>query len=178
MRELLASFLFVGAALAQTAVTKGDLPLPEPISTISIKDVGPGNAPARCIGTANAYVKPQPDAEIMTWVEETNLSVQNVSDSDILKMVVKVTMVDVRGNSADHVWELYTPNVILGPGLVRDIGRGKHWGGARPTVKQAEYDSTPEVKPSVQCRVDSVFFKDGSAWPKGAVWPEPPSSHP
>jgi hypothetical protein len=148
--------------------------LPRPIAIVKIRDVGPADAPARCVGTANAYVKPQPDDKIMTWVEETTLSVKNVSDKDILKMVVRLTLVDVRGNSTEHVWELYTPDVILQPGKVRNVGRGKHWGGARPTVAQAEYDSTPEVKPSVDCHVESAFFTDGSTWPAGAVWHDPP----
>ena len=173
MKTISAIFLLAGAALAQTAVTKGDLPLPDPIATIKIRDIGAADAPARCIGTANAYVKAQPNDEVMTWVEETNLSVKNVSHKDILKMVVKLNLVDVRGNGTDHTWELYNPNVILQPGRVRDIGRGRHWSGARPTVSQAEYDSAPEVKPTVVCRVDSVFFTDGSTWPDGAVWPEP-----
>jgi hypothetical protein len=174
LKGISAIFFLAGAAWVQTAATKGDLPLPLPTATVKIRDIGPADAPARCIGTANAYVKPQPNDEIMTWVEETNLSVKNVSDKDILKVVVKLTLLDVRGNSTDHVWELYTPNVILEPGKRRGIGRGRHWSGARPTISQAEYNSRPEVKPTVDCHVGSVFFTDGSAWPVGAVWPEPP----
>lgn len=174
LNSMLSVIFMSGALAAQTAVTSGDLPLPPPTAIVQIQDVGPADAPARCIGTANAYVKPQPHGEVMTWVEETNLSVKNVSTRDVAKMIVKLNLVDVRGNTTEHIWQLYTPGVILEPGSVRKVGRGRHWGGARPTVPQSDYDSSPEVKPKVECHVDSVFFSDGSAWPDGAVFPEPP----
>src|SRR5712691_4658416 len=148
MKLAVAVVLLIVAAFAQ-APTRGDMPLPKPVTVIPVEDTGPKDAPAICIGTGNAYVKPQPGDQMMTWVEETNLSVKNVSDKDIQKLTIKLSLTDVRDNGTDHIWY---------------IGQGKHWSGARPTVSTAEYTSTPEVKPAIHCRVDLVTFTDGSTW--------------
>ena len=173
MKLAVAVFLLIGAAFAQ-APTRGDMPLPKPVAVIPVEDTGPKDAPAICIGTGNAYVKPQPGDQMMTWVEETNLSVKNVSDKDIQKLTIKLSLTDVRDNGTDHIWYIDHKDAtkILPAGKIWDIGQGKHWSGARPTVSTAEYTSTPEVKPAIHCHVDLETFTDGSTWVPGAS-PEP-----
>src|SRR5437899_11423615 len=97
LTAVLSVILLCGVALAQE-VTAGDKPLPAPTATIIIKDIGITDAPARCLGTASAYVKPQPNNEVMTWDEEDNLSLKNTSDKDIAKFELVITWTDVRGN--------------------------------------------------------------------------------
>jgi hypothetical protein len=143
----------------------GDLPLPAPLATVNIVDSGQANSPVKCLGTANAYVKPQPDGTIMLWVEEANLSIKNVSQDDIAQMIIVLHLSDVRGNMIKHIWARdYTSGGNLRAGEGRPVGTGRHVPGARTVMPTAEYDSTPPVTPKVNAHVVAVTFADGSMW--------------
>jgi hypothetical protein len=156
--------LIFALTLPVVGQTKGDSPLPAPVSVFDITDSNVEGSPVKCLGTANAYVKPQPKDQVMTWVEETNLSFKNVSEDSIVETILVLHWKDVRGNLSKSVWRITTSDSPILPNGVRAVGKGKHQSGYRPTTTQADFDASPVVVPSVDCRAVAVVFADGYVW--------------
>jgi len=157
------------------------MPLPKPIATVNIEDDSPSDAPIKCFGTADAYVKPISADRMLVWIEENNLRFQNVSGKPILGGVAELSSSDSKGNQY-HGWQSLGASkpgqtaTLMGvkvPGSDHHIP-WKH----RSTYSLADYNLKPDVTPTATPHVIIVKFADGSRWedksrvgnvPKGAL---------
>jgi hypothetical protein len=147
---------------------------PQPVTTISIEDIGKKGAPVKFSGTADAYVdeaiKDLPDG-VGLYVEENNLQIENVSDKTIAKMIVIIRTTDVRGNMGMSVrhfsnnYKGYMPG-FAGQALATltfPSGR-KHVMTMTKVITQKEYHLKPYVAPTAKVFVVWVQFSNGEEW--------------
>lgn len=138
-----------------------DAALPPPIAVVPIRDVGRADAPVRLFGDAYAYVQHVSPCQVITWVEDTGLRAENVSDKVIVEVALETLWRDVRGG---HGWlERHPMFVPLQPGDVWSQPFGHVPVGGR-TMSTEEYLSGQPFSPTAAVHVTFVRFSDGSTY--------------
>ena len=170
MKTALVVLLFSLAAVAQQNgpnPADSHLPLPKPLATVNIVDDSAKDAPIKCFGTADAYMKPISGDRIMAWIEENNLHVQNVSSRPILNGKMEVWTSDIKGTRYHIGIELctYKPSQTRKFLGVKVPGSDNHL-PLKHAAKyaSADYHLMPDVAPTAIAHVLSVTFADGSTW--------------
>jgi hypothetical protein len=143
-----------------------DVPLPAPFSRFEILDVGKAGAPIKAYGTAYAYIKRFPSGNIMTWNEDTDLRVQNVSSKIITAMDLETQSVSFDGTDMEHTRHLIPLKNPLNPGESWNQPLN-HVPGMRPKVGVEEFNKLTKMTPEVTAHVTSVTFSDGTAYKEG-----------
>jgi hypothetical protein len=165
MKELVAFLcLFWSLALAQAQNPNLQVPIPPPIASVDIEDDSIPGAPFKFWGTADVFAK-EMNGEMSLWVDDNNLTYQNVSGEDIIFATLEEVKTDVRGvgRVIRHL-----------PAFPADAVTNKH--GRKfpdstyhtPSMSMhtplADYNLKPFVNASVKIHVVSVTFADGTIW--------------
>jgi hypothetical protein len=143
-----------------------DHPWPSPTATFAVTDVGSRISPITCSGTTSLHVDRKSDGTVASWVGGNHLTITNVSDKIITKVLLEVRWQDAHGegNSVIHYdLDFSDPADSLQP--------GGHWTtsgvhGNMPKMKHtaAEFDSLPTIAPKLRAHALSVTFSDGSTY--------------
>jgi len=141
--------------------TDPDAVLPPPIAVVPIQDVGKADAPVRLFGDAYAYVQHVSSSKVVSWVEDTGLRAQNVSDKVIVEMAFETLWREVRGANG---WLGRRPMFVpLNPGDVWSQPF-RHVPGMEHTMSTAEYRGGRRFLPSASVHVTFVRFSDGTTY--------------
>ena len=143
-----------------------DHPWPTPVAVFDITDISNTNAPITCTGTAHAYVDPQSDGTVASWVEGDGLVVKNVSNKIITKMLIEARWQDVRGEGTSVInynLDFTDPADSIQPGGSWSI-HIKHKPGPKIRKSKVEFDSLPEVTPKLRAHALLITFSDGTTY--------------
>jgi hypothetical protein len=166
-RPLKQGILVLISLLLSPALWACDPPRLAPIAILDITDIGKPGAPVTCTGTAHAYVDPQPDGTVLSWVEGDNMNVKNVSNKIIIRMLIEAQWQDVRGggNSVlNYDLDFTDPAHSLHPGDAWVGESVRHKPGPKMRRTKAEFDALSEIAPKLRIHALLVTFSDGTTY--------------
>jgi hypothetical protein len=168
MRTLLIVSLLTLTCAAQEHSSQ--LPHPNDSITVPIKDAGKEDAPVKIGGNAYAYAKTL-NKQVYTWVEDLDLTVENVSGKTIKHIYLETWLTDQRGWLEDHdrdlVWGVkdFTGKLISKPLFQSGEIWHQPFAHVHVTINPVsleEFNNTPKVEPLDRTHAVLVEFTDGS----------------